>query len=315
MEVMNNFLSYVGIDTVFLHPDILTERAFPENGVLYLNNDKNTMKFRLLILPSMNIISLKTLRIIKKFFNEGGKIIATDNLPQYACESAVIYEDVNTAIRTESEEDREVKEIISDLFGPEATDNRIFRSYYKNENEKGGIAYFFPSNKSSADGTESVSANILYQATSRFGTAPDVYIDKMPRREFYGLLNYNLPDFLKVGVDKRLAKGCAMNYIHKRMAGCDIYFFTNTTTAAYSGSVLLKGRHIPEEWNPYTGKTHKLIASLVRFRGEIYTMVDMNLEASACSFIVSPTAKNNKEILRELENEELIPEFFAHENF
>lgn len=315
MEVMNNFLNYVGIDTIFLHPDFITDRAFTEDGVLYLNSDKNTMKFKMLILPSMTIISLKTLRVIKKYFNEGGKIIATDNLPLVACECSAVFTDVNTALKTESAEDKEVREIIEYLFGKDVTDNRVYKSYYKNENEKGGVAYFFPSNKSSADGTEAVSANILYQATANFGIAPDVYIDKMPRREFYGLVNYHLPDFLKVGVDKRLAKGCSMNYIHKKYAGSDIYYFTNTSAVTYTGSVLLKGRHVPEEWNPYNGKTHKLIGTLVRFRGEIYTLIELAIGASSCTFVVSPNPKSNKEVLHEITDEEIIPEFFAHENF
>jgi len=315
MDIMNDFLSYVGIDTVFLHPDAITEKAFPEDGTLYLSGDKNTAKIKLLILPSMNIISLKTLRVIKKFFAEGGKIIATNRIPLKAVECSAVFSDVNEAVRHESDEDREVREIIEYLFGSDVTDTRTYRSYYKNVNEKGGTAYYFPSNITAADGSASVSARYLYQAAANFGFAPDVYIDKMPRREFFGLVNYNLPDFLKVGVDKRLSKGCSMNYIHKKFAGNDIYYFTNTTSSDYKGSVLLKGRHSPEEWNPYTGKTRKMAGSLVRFRGEIYTMIELTLEASTCTFIVSTLPKNNREVLREFEDEELIPEFFAHENF
>lgn len=315
MEVMNNFLNYVGIDTLFLHPDVVTERAFSEDGVMYLPGEKNTMKFKLLILPSMSIISLKTLRVIKKFFDEGGKIIATNNLPVAASECSAIFEDINTALRTESSEDREVRETIEYIFSSDVNNNRLYKRYYKNESEKGGVAYFFPSNKTSIDRTESVSANLLYQATSKFEFSPDVYIDKMPRREFLGIVNYHLTDFLKIGVDKRLAKGCSMNYIHKKYAGCDIYYFTNTSSDKYSGSILLKGRHNPEEWNPYTGKTHRLIGSLVRFRNEIYTKVELSLEASSCTFIVSPVPHSNKEVLRDLTAEEIIPEFYARENF
>lgn len=315
MEVMNNFLNYVGIDTIFLHPDMISEHAFTEDGVMYFDNGKNTMKFKLLILPSMSIISLKTLRVIKKFFDEGGKIISTDHLPMAASECSVIFDDICTALKTESPEDREVRETIEYIFGKDVTDNRLYKSYYKNENEKGGMAYFFPSNKTSGDGTETVSANLLYQATGKFGIAPDVYIDKMPRREFLGIVNYHLPNFLKVGVDKRLAKGSSMNHIHKKYASSDIYYFTNTSGDDYRGKVLLKGRHNPEEWNPYTGKTHRLTGSLVRFRGEIYTMIELSIEASSCTFVVSPNAKNNKEILYDIANDEVVSEFFPHENF
>ncbi|MBQ8511223.1 MAG: hypothetical protein IJ497_01295 [Clostridia bacterium] len=137
----------------------------------------------------------------------------------------------------------------------------------------------------------------------------------MPRRELLGMVNYSLPDFRKVGVHKRLAKSCSMNYLHKRYAGCDIFYFTNTSGDAYNGSILLRGRHTPEEWNPYTGKIHKLTTELVRFRGEIYTRVDASIEASSCTFFVSPIQRTQKEIIRDFTDGEDIPEFFAKENF
>ncbi|MBQ8186256.1 MAG: hypothetical protein IJ037_05215, partial [Clostridia bacterium] len=315
MELMNNFLGYVGIDSTFIHPETMVEKAFSENGILYLDNGRSMMKYKLLVMPSMSIMSLKTLRVIRKYFDAGGKIIATDSLAKAAVETSLPSDDVNAALHNETPEDAEIREIIRHIFGKDATDPSIYRAYYKNENENGGAAYYFPSNKTAADGTGSVSANILYQATQKFNIAPDVYIDRMPRRELLGMVNYSLPDFRKVGVHKRLAKSCSMNYLHKRYAGCDIFYFTNTSGDAYNGSILLRGRHTPEEWNPYTGKIHKLTTELVRFRGEIYTRVDASIEASSCTFFVSPIQRTQKEIIRDFTDGEDIPEFFAKENF
>ncbi|MGN1408833.1 MAG: hypothetical protein ACI4XJ_01520 [Eubacteriales bacterium] len=317
MELMNNFLNYVGIDSTFIHPDAIINSALAENGVLYLGNekDKNVMKFKLLILPSMSIVSLKALKVVKKFYNEGGKIIATDNLPLSACECSKIYDSVNTAIKENSTEDEEVCEIIKYIFGEDVTDNKIYKRYYKNENSNGGVAYYLPSNKRSVDGTESVSADMLFQATENFGIAPDVYIDNMTRREFAGFVNYHLPAFIKVGVDKRLANGCSINYLHKRHAGCDIYYFTNTTGEDYNGSILLRGNLVPEEWNPYNGKIKKAVYKIVRFRGEIYTMIDAEISASSCTFYVSPIQRTQKELSRDLTENDEIPEFFPKNNF
>jgi len=317
MEVMNNFLNYVGMDTGFLHPDLLSDRAFADNGVLYIknNNNETTQKYKVLILPSMSIISLRALRMIRKFFDAGGKIIATDTLPVAACECSVIDGDMNTALKNLSPEDREVQEHIRYIFGEDCRDNRKYARYYKNTNDNDGIAYFFPSNKRSADGTESVSANILYQAIENFGIAPDVYMDGMPRVEFSGIVNYHLPEFLKVKISPRLAKGCSMNYIHKRYAGCDIYFFTNTTGEQYNQNILLKGRHQPEEWNPFTGKIRKLSGELVRFRGEIYTKINTEIEPSSCIFIVSQIARTNKEIIRDVTEEIELSEYYPKQNF
>ena len=316
MEMMNSFLNYIGIDTTFLHPDMVTERAFAEDGTLFVPNDKGTMmKYKLIVLPAMSIISVKTLRVIKKFFDEGGKVISTDNLPTTAFECAQTFSDHNSALRTESAEDREVREIMMHIFGKEIGDFRTYLRYYKNTNENGGKAYFFPSNRTSADRTETVSADILFQAVRNFEFAPDVYIDKMPRREFYGMLNYNLPDFMKIKLDLRLARGCSMNYIHKKYAGCDIFYITNTTGDEYKGNILFRGRHVPEEWNPYTGKIKRLSVEYVTFRGELYTKAEMSIEASSCTFVVSQIGRPLKEIMRDLTGEEVILEYFPKERF
>lgn len=316
MDVMNNFLGYVGIDSIFLHPDIIANRSFVEDGVLYITNDKKTtLKFKLVVLPSMTIIDVKTAQMLKKFFVEGGKIIATGHLPVISNVCSTIFDDVNVALNTESDEDREVRETIEFIFGSDVTDNTVYKRYYKNSNNKGGMAYFFPPNKTSVTRAETVSANLVYQATEKLGIAPDVYIDKMPRRELLGVVNYNLPDFLKIGVDKRLAKGSSMNYIHKKYAGCDIFYFTNTSGDTYTGNILLRGRHTLEEWNPYNGKTRRLTASLVKFRGEIYTAVELSIEASSCTFVVSADPRSNKDVLREIETDEMIPEFYPRVNF
>ncbi|MBO7403347.1 MAG: hypothetical protein J6V24_00150, partial [Clostridia bacterium] len=222
MELMNNFLNYVGIDTMFLHPDILAERTFSEDGFLYLPGEHGAMKLKILVLPSMSLISLKTLRVIRKFFDDGGKILATDALPKGAVECAEIPEDTNRSLKEDSPEDLEVRELIRAIFGESVDDPHVIRSYYKNENENGGIAYFLPANKTCLDGTDTVAADILLQAVRNFGTSPDILIERRPRVEFLGVVNQHLPDFMKIGIDKRLARGCSMNALHKRYAGCDI---------------------------------------------------------------------------------------------
>lgn len=318
MELMNNFLNYVGIDASFIHPSAIAERSLAENGTLYMENGSNVMKFKLLVLPSMSVVSLKTLRMIKKFYDEGGKIIATDNLPTIASEYSNVGMNINQALKTKTKEDEEVGELLDYIFGPDCRNNKIYRNVYVNTNERGGAAYFFPSNKTSVDGTDSVSANILYQAVAKFKFAPDVFIDRMPRREFSGIVNYHLPTFLKIGIDGRLSKGCSMNYIHKRFVNTDIFYITNTTGDPYRGNILLRGRHQPEEWNPYNGKIKKMAYEYVRFRGEIYTKVNMSIDASSCTFLVSSASRAQKDIVKELTAQtapELLNEYFAWENF
>ncbi len=313
MELMNNFLNYVGVDTMFLHPDVMAEKTFSEDGVLYLPSGDGVMKLRMLVLPSMSIISLKTLRVIKKFFDEGGKVLAIDALPKGAFECSAPPDDVNRALRTKSAEDEEVLSLIRDLFGEDVMDPHIIRSYYKKENDRGGIAYFLPANKTTMDGTDTVSADILWQAVKNFGIPADVIIEKRPRVEFMGAVNQHLPDFLKIGVDRRLARACSLNCLHKRYAGSEIYFFSNTRGNEYRGTVLLKGRLQPEEWNPMTGKIRRCSSELVRIGNEVYTRLTLSVEASSCVFLVSPAARGQRELIRDLLDAEPIAEYFPRD--
>jgi hypothetical protein len=121
------------------------------------------------------------------------------------------------------------------------------------------------------------------------GVTPDVFVDGMPRMEFLGVVNQNLPEFLKIGIDKRLARGCSMNHLHKRFAGSEIYYLTNTTGGVYRGRVLLKGTLAPEAWDPHTGEVRQLSCEPVLFRGTVYTSVDLTLDPSSSVFLVSPT--------------------------
>ena len=109
-----------------------------------------------------------------------------------------------------------------------------------------------------------------------------------------------------------------MNYIHKRWADSDIYFITNTTGTPYRGNILLRGRHQPEEWNPYNGKIKKLVYEYVRFREEIYTKITTSIDATSCVFLVSSDVRSQKDIVKELTAQtapELLKEYFAWENF
>ena len=313
MELMNNLLNYVGVDTMLLHPDVIAERAIAEDGCLYLPGDQGVMKLKMLVLPSMSIISLKTLRVIKKFFDEGGKIVAIDALPKAAFECSAPPADVNKALKETSPEDEEVIADIKAIFGEDVMDPHIIRSYYKKENDKGGIAYFLPANKTTLDGTDTVSADILLQALRNFGISTDTLIEHRPRVEFMGAVNQHLPDFLKIGIDKRLARGCSMNCIHKRYAGCDIYFISNTTGNEYKGHILLRGRIQPEEWNPMNGKIRKCTAELVSINSEVYTRVQLTVDASSCVFLVSPLSRPQRELARDLVDSEPLPEYFPRD--
>ena len=39
METMNSFLNYVGMDSTFVHPNIIRDRAFSEDGTLFVKQE------------------------------------------------------------------------------------------------------------------------------------------------------------------------------------------------------------------------------------------------------------------------------------
>lgn len=101
IDVANLLTEDAGKDFTFIHPEVLDEKCRVEDGKLQLQNPLTSEEFSVLVIPSCKTISLSNLKKIKEFYEKGGKLIFTTQLPQYA---------------TESGKDTEVAEIISSIF-------------------------------------------------------------------------------------------------------------------------------------------------------------------------------------------------------
>lgn len=321
MTLMNSILSYTGRDADLIHPDIIAEKCYAEDGVMHLKNETAFAQYKVVILPGMSMISLKCLRLLKKFFDEGGKIISTTRLPDKAFEfygSADIpipntpaplnQNKINAPDKETEDSSDEVKSIIRHIFGVDTDDKHTVKDYYVNRNENGGVAYFFHSTKTSSDGTGMVDGHKISEALKTFDISYDVELVGITRVEYTGILNHYLPVFEKIGIHDKLSHHGSVSYIHKKYAGCDIYYITNTTEAEYDNKVLLKGRLVPEEWNPHTGKIKKLPYEYVSYRSNIYTHVNIKLEVAAASVIISLPPKDTKETIKELVDTTQYPE-------
>lgn len=64
----------------------MSEKCRVEKGLLHLDNQVNKETFRLLIVPGVKTISLSTLRQIESFFQSGGNVIFTTQLPEKSVE-------------------------------------------------------------------------------------------------------------------------------------------------------------------------------------------------------------------------------------
>lgn len=294
MNVINGISTYAGHDLTILHPETLNERCHTENGVLYLNNEKNKEEFRILILPAASIVSLENLRKVAAFYDGGGKIIATGVLPSAAYEFTPD-ESPRGRRSEENENDREVRRLVEHIFGKESCDPYIVRPFFYHENENGGEAYFLPFTATAADETRLTKSKLLSEAIHSFDLPLDIYMPDMPRFECIGALNSVYHEFEALGLAQNIPGGGMLNHIHKRRGDCDIYYFSNTTSDPFDSYLLLRGRLSPEEWNPYTGKTRPLPHTAVSFRNTHYTRIPVSLPPSGSILFLSDPSHADRE--------------------
>ena len=73
-------------DFTFLHPEALDERCSVQGDRITLNNKINHEQYKVLILPGHRTIRWSNLKKIKEFYDNGGKVIATGQLPYKSAE-------------------------------------------------------------------------------------------------------------------------------------------------------------------------------------------------------------------------------------
>ncbi|MCL2517855.1 MAG: hypothetical protein FWF15_04770, partial [Oscillospiraceae bacterium] len=277
MNIINIILNYTCRDLTILHPEALEERCYTNNGMLYLSNEVNFEQFKVVVIPGTAMISIKNLRLIKKFYDEGGKIIATTELPSMAFELG---------------NDEEVNEIVKHIFGVSADEINTFTNYYTNKNNNGGVAYFLLSELTAADGTVIVDALVFNKMLESFNIPFDIEISDKPKISNSGILNLNLPAFMVMNAHNTLKNSGVFNYIHRKYAGCDIFYISNSTNIDYEGEISFRGKYLVEEWNPHTGKIKKIDCEYHELKGEVYTKIEANINKIQSMFYVCVT--NNK---------------------
>ncbi len=276
MTLINAITFYAGHDLTVLHPHAMRAQCRTEGGVLYLDNKINSEAFRVVVLPATDMISLENLRLLKKFYDEGGKILATGVLPTKAFE----YD-------KEGKNDAEVQQLARLIFGEDATNKRVMRRYCHNKNEAGGEAIFLYFNATTVDGKKMTKSSVVNRALNSFGIPFDVYLPGMARFEGTGALNAIYPEFHTVGLDRSFPDGGMFQYIHKRTDEGDIYYFTNGTDAPYNHHLLLRGAHDVDEWDPHTGGIRPRAEKFISYRGEVYTDLRLTLPAHTSTFFVT----------------------------
>ena len=145
-------------DFTFLHPDDLaSDRLKVGPGRLTLDNVANRQDYRVIVLPGGEVIGLAALRKLKAFWDAGGAVIATTELPSKS---------------VEFDKDLDVRALLGSMFGAPGEVRR---------NEAGGAALFIANPDDRA----------LTDALARLGPAADVAFSGDPNpRTGNGALAY-----------------------------------------------------------------------------------------------------------------------------
>lgn len=112
-------------DFTFLHPEVLQGGAKVEAGTLSLTQTDHVQNYKVVILPGMKAVSLKTFSILKTFVESGGTLVAVSELPSKSCEKG---------------KDAEVVSLCEELFGI----RQIGMAKHEKTHKNGGKCYSLP---------------------------------------------------------------------------------------------------------------------------------------------------------------------------
>ena len=237
-------------DFTFIHPETwVSDQCKLVREGIELKNAVNKQSFKVLILPGGKVISLAALKKIKAYYEQGGKLIATSMLPSQSSEFS---------------HDKEVIELIKELFGLDPTNPMPSLNTEIKTNSKGGQLVFIP--QPNADNLSAMfnSMNVLSD------------------------LNFETILYPVSG------KG-EISYIHKIKENRDIYYIANSSNDAINTFIELRGQKNPELWFPDNGKIIPVSnAVTVQHGKQIYTRFRLELQAVKSVFIVDMQRQTKK---------------------
>ncbi|HEY3322170.1 MAG TPA: glycosyl hydrolase [Planctomycetota bacterium] len=89
-------------DFTFIHPEVLDAKCSVKGTDLHLENKVNAEQYKVFVIPGSRTIHWSSLKKIKEFYDNGGKVIATTRLPDTSAEFG---------------KDKDVRETIAVMFG------------------------------------------------------------------------------------------------------------------------------------------------------------------------------------------------------
>ena len=278
MSVINSICLCAGHDVTLLHPDVIARSARAEKDLLRLTGMSDEGGFRVVVIPSQKIASLACMRVLRDYFDAGGRLIATGELPTQAFEYDPADPDKN---------DKEMREISEHIFGKDALDRSIIKTHCENTNPAGGRALFLYFSKTGIDGVSMVSSLDIRRALSAFKIGYDVFAPQMPKYETTGALNASFNEYTRLGLHKHLPDGGMFSHIHKRVGTKDIYYFANTANRVSHTPIFIRGAHVPLCYDPETGAKWHEEYEYVSVFGKVYTRFEISMQPTTFLVVVS----------------------------
>ena len=115
----------LGRDYTFLHPEVLAEKCVLQGGQLVLPNLVHPGRFSVMILPGHKTIHWSSLKKIQAFYDQGGCVIATGQLPFKSAEFG---------------HDDDVVQTVEAMFGPTKPEANAAAGFDLRRNPRGGCA-------------------------------------------------------------------------------------------------------------------------------------------------------------------------------
>lgn len=219
-----------GYDYDLVNDDVLQNHATVEAGDIAIQ----TMKYKLLIVPNVETIPLKTLEFIEKYVKQGGQVLFLERLPEKS-----------TGVKDAELSDVKVKEVVDRLFNEPVVEKPAGKNLYGIQEPKNDPTVGFSYGKGKVYRLNNVIDRTIWW------NKQSSYLDPFLKV----LRNRIAPDF---GIDfagEGLRKNEGLTFIHRRIGESDLYFVANIQekTSNLPVTFRVKNRKI-RKWDPFTGK-------------------------------------------------------------
>ena len=220
-----------GYNYDLINDDALQNLAKVADGKIKIRN----LEYKVLILPNVETIPLKTLEFIEKYVESGGVVIALERLPEKS-----------TGFTGYQEADKRVKELTNDLFNkPKWPEGRADNAYGLKEPrpEEGVIMNSYGKGRS-YQLKNVIDRQIWWDKRS---STLDPFLETIRK--------HIAPDF---GIDfaaEGLRKNEGLTFIHRKLGEKEIYFISNIQDKQSDIPVTFRVKNkLIRKWNPFSGE-------------------------------------------------------------